>query len=336
MTWPPLIWALTDDRPGNTNQVLGVAEGLGWPFQVKRLRFGPPAGLPNALLAASLLGVSRDARRELQPPWPAVAIAAGRRGAPVLRWLKRRQPALLAVQLMWPGSARGLDLVAVPEHDAVAGRPGVVRILGGPHRITPDRLRAAAAAWAPQASHLPRPWIACLIGGSTRRRAFTAADAAGLAREASRLAGERGGSLLITTSRRTTPDCVRALAEAIEAPHRLDRWAPDGNDPYLSVLGSADAVVVTADSVSMCIEACATGRPVFVFHPAAGVAAKVARLHRRLTELGHLHALGAPWPEQVPTAPNPAAVVATAIRRRFAGPIGAPGRPAVARSARTL
>ena len=31
------IWALTDDRTGNVNQVLGVAEALNMPFEEKKI-----------------------------------------------------------------------------------------------------------------------------------------------------------------------------------------------------------------------------------------------------------------------------------------------------------
>jgi mitochondrial fission protein ELM1 len=327
---PPRVWLLADDRPGNFNQALAVAEALGWPFTVKPIRYGPLARLPNALLGDSLRGLSATPRAALAAPWPELTIGAGRRTAPVARWLKRQQPALFHVQLMWPGSARGLDLVAVPAHDGRAGRQGVLATAGPPHRITPERLAAAAAALAPRLAGLPRPYVACLVGGSSRRMRFTPDDALALARQVDALAGGRGGSLLVTTSRRTGAACSAALAGALAAPRLLHRFSGAADNPYLGLLGAADAVIVTADSASMCVEACASGKPVFLFRPAAGVSAKLARLHRWLEQAGHLRALGAPWPERCPPPPNPAASVALAIRERLMGPIGArPGRAVV-------
>ena len=330
---------LADDRPGNVNQALAVAEALAWPFLVKRVRYGPLARLPNRLLGASLIGLTGAARAALAPPWPELVIAAGRRSAPVARWLKRRAPDVFLVQLMWPGSARGLDLLAVPAHDDLGNeRPEVVRTVGVPHRITPERLAAAAQELAPRLSDLPRPRIACLVGGSNRAVRFRPSDALRLAHEASALARARGGSLLVSTSRRTGEPCTAALARAIDVPRLLHRWSPDAapaDNPYLGLLGAADAVIVTADSASMCSEACASGRPVFLFRPEGGVAAKLARLHRALEAAGYLRPLGAPWPEHCPPPLDPAAVVAAAIRDRLAGPIGAGGRQAVASTAQT-
>ncbi len=332
---PPRTWALTDDRPGNVNQVLAVAEALGWPFAIKALGFGPLARLPDALLGASVLGLTPTARALLAPPWPELVIAAGRRSLPVARWLKRRQPAAFLVQLMWPGSAKGLDLLAVPAHDRAADRPQLIHTQGVPHRLTPARLAAAAEALRPRLEGLPRPWIACLVGGSNRSVRFTPADAAALGRQASALAGSRGGSLLVTTSRRTGAACTRALAAALEVPHLFHQWSAPGVDtrsdnPYVGLLGAADAIIATADSASMCTEAAATGKPVFLFRPAAGVGTRLARLQAALEEQGRLCALGGPWPERCPPPLNPAAAVAEAIRARLAGRISAATRPAVA------
>ena len=326
---------LADDRPGNVNQALAVAEALGWPFTVKSIAYGALARLPNALLGASLLGLGAASRDALVPPWPELVIAAGRRTAPVARWLKRRQPAALVLQLMWPGSARGHDLVVVPAHDERAEQAGVLGIAGTPHRITPQRLAQAARALAPRLQDLPRPYIACLVGGSTRHTRFTRGDALELARQANTLARGLGGSLLVTTSRRTGEVCAAALARAIARPRLLHEFAPAGDNLYLGLLGAADVIIVTADSASMCAEACGSGKPVFLFRPAAGASAKLTRLHRWLAQAGHLRPLGAPWPQRCPPPLNPAASVAAAIRERLLGPIGAASAAAVASAPRT-
>ncbi|HEX5079729.1 MAG TPA: mitochondrial fission ELM1 family protein [Geminicoccaceae bacterium] len=304
---------LTDGRPGHDHQALGVAEALGWPFVVRPIDYGPLARLPNALLGRSIRGLTSRARDALVPPWPDLVIGAGRRTAPPARWLKRRHAGTVLVQLMWPGSARDLDLVAVPEHDRVADRPGMIRTLGTPHRVTRTRLAAAAEGLVPLLTDLPRPRIACLVGGARRGMPFTPADAAAFARRARRLAQARGGSLLVATSRRTGPACEAALADGLEGPRLLHRFGA-GEDRYLAILGSADAVVVTADSASMCSEACATGRPVFLDVAQKAGLSKLTALHRRLEQLGYLRPLGAPWPTALPPPLDPAATVAAAIR----------------------
>ncbi|MDH3661479.1 MAG: hypothetical protein OEU92_15860, partial [Alphaproteobacteria bacterium] len=50
------VWMLADDRPGNVNQALGLAEALGEPFVVKTVGYSQLARLPNWLLPANLSG----------------------------------------------------------------------------------------------------------------------------------------------------------------------------------------------------------------------------------------------------------------------------------------
>jgi mitochondrial fission protein ELM1 len=49
-------------------------------------------------------------------------------------------------------------------------------------------------------------------------------------------------------------------------------------NPYISVLAASDVLLVTADSISMISEACATQKPVYIF-PLAGFSRKLSVLH---------------------------------------------------------
>jgi mitochondrial fission protein ELM1 len=282
------VWVLADDRAGNVAQCLGVAEALGLPFVVKNVRYTRLARLPNALRGASLLGVTAETRALLCAPWPRLVVAAGRRTAPVARWIKRRCGARL-VQIMdpGPGGRDDFDLIAVPSHDGRALAGGnVLSITGAPHRVTAATLAAGAEAWRARFAHLPRPWIGVIVGGSTRHRVFTPDMARALGQRAAALAGAAGGSVLVTTSRRTTPDAEAALLAAIPEPRYVHSWSAGGDNPYFGFLALADALVVTGDSVSMACEACATPAPVYIFAPDEMVVPKHARLHAQLYDGG--------------------------------------------------
>ena len=207
---------------------------------IKTVGYGQLARLPNWLLPANLTGLTPATRETLCPPWPDLVIGAGRRTARVGRWIKQQHPDVSLVQLMWPGSAESFDLIAVPEHDCVPDDPVLMRTLGPPHRLTPERLQRSAEEIAPRLESLPRPYVACLVGGASKHAAFTAGDARSLIAGAKNLAAERGGSLLVTTSRRTGEVCTAALAEALdeapETPHWLHRWRREGDNPYLGML----------------------------------------------------------------------------------------------------
>lgn len=284
---PTPIWVLADDRAGNVSQCLGVAEALGLPYEVKAIRYDRLGALPNALRGSGLMGVRDESRALLVPPWPRLVIAAGRRTAPVARWIKRRSGAFL-VQIMDPGfpGRSDFDLIAAPTHDNPQADSRVLPIIGAPHRVTPARLEAEAAAWRDRFAHLPRPWVAVIVGGATRRKPFPVEMAAALGRRVADLAAVSGGSVLLTTSRRTGAAQERALAEALPEPRWLHLYSQGGDNPYFGFLALADAIIVTGDSVSMCCEACAAPAPVFIWAPEGWVAAKHARLHASLFEGG--------------------------------------------------
>ena len=103
----------------------------------------------------------------LTPPWPDIVIAAGRQSVAPSLWVKRASGGKTRViQLQNPGIAwRHFDLIVTPEHDRLRGN-NVISTRGSLHRVTPAVLSRNAEKWAPVFSHLPRPYIAVLIGGS--------------------------------------------------------------------------------------------------------------------------------------------------------------------------
>ena len=314
----PLIWVLADDRAGHANQALGVADALGLPYEVKSLEYWGLAKLPNILLGATFVHLSGDA---LAPPWPDLVIAAGRRTVPVARAIKRAADArCFLVQCMWPGAgASAIDLIAPPAHDSPRRRANMLRTVAAPHRITSAVLAEARREWQARVGTLPAPRLALLVGGSTAAHDFDAAAARALAGRVAALTQALGGSLMMTTSRRTSPAARDALTATLDPDHRFD---DDGDNPYLGYLAWADAIVVTGDSTTMCAEACATGAPVLIDAPDAITGLKHRALHRALYDRGLARPLdedAAAFVSQhtIPAPLDDAADVAAEIRRRL-------------------
>lgn len=299
------IWVITDGRAGNESQALGLAEAVAelLPAEITVKRIQMPLVLrPTWLRWLWRLGRPRwpgwpfaglaDRGRALAPPWPDLVIGAGGRSAPIAAAMRRiareRGEPLRAVQLMHPRMpASAFDLVLVPVHDDAVGS-NVIRTMGALNRVTPRRLRQAAEVWQERLGFLPRPRVAVLIGGPSWSARFGRRAAAQLTRGLKRLA-EAGAGMMITPSPRTPPHLVEELRDSL-APH-LERgsawlWSGEGENPYFGMLGLADAVVVTEDSVSMTSEAAATGRPVLV-SPIDRVSKRIARFHAVMREAGY-------------------------------------------------
>ncbi len=265
-------WLLMGHRTGDNAQVLALGEALGWPFEIKRFVYVPYEKVVNLPVLSTLAGIVKESSSPLNPPWPDLVITAGRRNEPIARWIRKQSGGVTRlVHLGRPWAAiERWDLVVTTPQYRLPDHPNVLHNSTPLHRVTPARLAEEAARWEPQVRSLPRPRIAVLAGGPSGPYPFNAESGARLGRMASAHVGERGGSLLVTTSARTPVDTADALFAAISVPSYRYRWAPNRENPYYGLLGLADEIIVTADSISMMTEACATWKPVYLYDTGLG------------------------------------------------------------------
>ncbi|MFN2329433.1 MAG: mitochondrial fission ELM1 family protein [Chromatocurvus sp.] len=300
----PAIWLIDAYRAGERRQVRALAtaasDALGWPCRTLQLGYRQNVFWPHLLRQASLTGVQRADRQKLSAPWPDLVITTGVRNEPVGRWLRQASGGhtrYVHVGRPW-GRLQDFDLLVttpqyrVPQHHSVLHNDLTL------HDLTAEGLARSAAAWGPRFADLPRPWIGVLVGGDSGPYTLGPRAADRLLDQAMEAATRCGGSLLIATSARTAAAVHarlrRRLTDASAAcPHYLYCWAQDesrgsgegsrkgsgegssggsGDDsgkshgnPYPGILALADAFVVSADSIAMLSEACATGRPVAMF-----------------------------------------------------------------------
>lgn len=266
---PGPVWVLADDKLGHTTQSLGLADALGWPYEVKELRFTPLNRLSNRLLGASLLALDRGRSAPLVPPWPALVIATGRRAVPVARWIGRRGGGRTRlVQLGRKGADRAddFDLTVTCAHYGMPPHARRVETLAPLAAMTERRVQAAAARWRDLFGDAPRPHLALLVGGTSALHTLDAATAARMAGAVSRFAAAAAGSLYVVTSPRSGAAASAAMRAALATNDRIYEWrAGDPDNPYLGCLAVADVLVVTGDSESMLAEAAAVSTPLYIY-----------------------------------------------------------------------
>jgi mitochondrial fission protein ELM1 len=264
----PRVWVLLGKGAGGNAQMCNLADALGWPYEKKRLFYNRFERVPNLVLGASCLSVDRRKSSALEPPWPDLVIGASRRSASVARWIRKQSGgrARLVHLIHTQAPLDRFDLIVTTPQCCLPELPNVLHNVGPVNHYAQERLMSAAERWTPRLQELPRPFVVLLVGGNSSTYDFDADTARRLGREASELARSRGGALLVSTSPRTRPAAAEALCRAIEAPSYIYRWQPDDPDnPYAAFLALADSLIVTADSASQLIEACATGKPVHLF-----------------------------------------------------------------------
>ena len=280
----PLVWVLHDGKPGMASQALGLAEATGFPFVEKQLSVNRPwAWLPPQLWLAPLR-VASEGDVRLAPPWPDLVIGCGRHSAmPALAIRRASGGRTFAAQVQDPRIGRGkFDLLFVPEHDRLRG-PRVVVTRGAIHRVTPVRLTEQGRRF-PGLAGLPRPILGVLIGGANRSYRLGLDRLAAIAEAIAAILRAIGGSAVVTPSRRTGAAGLALLRQQLVGlPAEI--WDGTGDNPYYAYLAAADALLVTADSVSMVSEAAATGKPVHIIELEGGDA-KFARFHAAMREAG--------------------------------------------------
>lgn len=264
----PVVWMIDAYRAGERGQVRALVDALDWPCETKVLAYRKAVFWPHLFGRASIAGITADSAAQLTPPWPDLVVTSGVRNEPVCRWIREQsggRTRFVHVGKPW-GPLDSFDLVITTPQYRVPDHPNVLNNTLTLHSITAQSLAQAKEEWREAFAALPAPYFAVIVGGDSGPFTLGPRAAARLGREASRLAQSQRGSLLVTTSSRTRDSAVAALRDAITVPHHFHRWeAGAAANPYKGILAWADQLIVSADSIAMLSEACATGKPVKMF-----------------------------------------------------------------------
>lgn len=219
-------------------------------------------------------------------------IAAGSGLAPAQMLLARETGAKSVVIMNppFPYSLTHYDLAIVPAHDGrrVPGR--AFRCVVMPSGLKSLDRGADVEALRTKLGKEDPPRTAVFIGGATRGYDLTVSGAEKLCTALKRSAS-RAGDYMITTSRRTPPAVDRFL-KSVLAQHsrcRLLVVANEENPSYAAggMMGLAELLIVTEDSLAMISEAVGAGKRVIVLSLGEGeLPAKHYRFHQILATRG--------------------------------------------------
>lgn len=315
------IWGITEGRRGHDVKIEGLAQALGGNLRMIHTCLPAPARW-LAPYAAAMRQAARDP--QIAPPFPDLVLASGRQAVPHARHIRKVANGKTFVAfLAHPHiGTRHFDFIWAPKHDRLTGR-NVISTLTGPHNLVPQKLAEAAAARRPHL--LPKDFrgevVVVLIGGPNSAFHFTQKQMTELSQKLATIATP-DRFLLVTMSRRSPPTYADILRAALPK-DRYYLWDNEGDNPYQAMLGLADYVVVTADSVNMIGEACVIGKPVYLFR-LPGQAGKFGRFHQAMIDEGLLHPFdgrleSAPpnfSGEAVNATPKIAAAIADAMQKK--------------------
>ncbi len=285
------ILILADDRPGTVSQSIGLAEEIGFEYEIIKLAYGFFSFLPNCLLGNSLLQLSSQSRREIKTLnyFPSLVISAGRRSAPIAFHLKNHSSyQTKIVQIMNPNlDFRKFDFVILPKHDEIdeSNFPNLITTIGALTKINKNIILSESEKFSSWFQNIAGTKIALLVGGSSKKTKFEKDSALNLARITSEIAKNMGATVLVSTSPRTNYELAETLKLNLKCDFKFFDWKKmGGENPYLAILGYADFFIITGDSVSMISECCSTGKSVYIFDEQKISSEKHRRFHKNLFE----------------------------------------------------
>jgi len=269
----PLVWILADPKPGHTTQSIGLADTLGWPYEIRDGGFPLWSKVTDRLLGPLTVDPSGQRRQVFHAPWPDLVISTGWSTGPIARWIAKQgdgRTSVIAMGRKGGDVATNFDLVATCSYVRYPPHERRIALSAPLCQVTPSRLQEAAAKFPDLFQGKPSPRIVVLAGGDCAQYEFDDATARRLGDDLAALARKHDGSVVVVTSRRTPPGAVSLLEASLRGDDKpvgeVHRWSANRSEnPYLGYLAGADVLVVTGESESMLAEACATGKPVYIY-----------------------------------------------------------------------
>jgi len=284
----PVVWLLTDRKPGHENQLRGLGNRL-------RVLCGAELHWLNCTehpvsLWRALLGLRPASVTSL--PSPALIIAAGSATHRLLLALRRFKKArtLVLMKPAFPGFL--VDARILPAHDGVAAKRRTL-LSDGPLNAIPRMAR-----------RIEKPEALVLLGGPSAHYRF---DETGLLQQLHALMQAWPGWRWTLADSRRTPDSLRRQLAAMASPRvTVVSHEQTRSDWLMHTLAGCRAAWVTPESASMVYETLTAGLPTGVFDLPVQSPGRISRGLDELVEQERVHR----WPDHAPVmtpaaAPQP-------------------------------
>ena len=287
------ILVFVDKRTGNANQAIALANSISDQYDIVEVEYNRLAKLPNSILSLWPIHIKRSVLTQINKAnLPKVIISSGRRPAALAVHLKRLSKGKTKIiQIMKPNiRPEEFEMIILPQHDIFNKTlPNIVRIIGALNDVK-NRLGSSKQELKLMYPEL-KSFIAVVVGGSSKSFNFTKENGITLRDSVSRLSDSHSKPLFITFSRRTPEYTKKLFRKQFNFPHIIYDPADGTRNPYPAIIGTAEYIVTTTDSISMCCEAAATGTPIYAFCPENFKARKHRFFLQQLIDLGMIRRL---------------------------------------------
>jgi uncharacterized protein len=272
------VTILLDDKPGHSNQALSLADIMKLDHVIPiKLEYNYLSLLPTILLSNTCIHIKN--KTDILNIKSGIVISCGRRTSNVARFIKKNHPTVRIINIMWPELGyQDFDLIIAPFHDVINKKietNNICTIAGSISNITPDFLRLNLGKWQKFFQSYKAPFISLIIGGNTKNTKFTISHAEEIIDFALAIAKKHDATILCSFSRRTPKNIKEFISNQLSAKHYIfDPTENDSENPYVGLLAISNIIIVTGDSISMCVDACSAGKIVYIYDDKKLIAAK--------------------------------------------------------------
>ncbi len=289
---PLRVWILSDGRAGHYNQARGIVRALARfrAVEVDWVEMHLRAGLLRSLLRGlvnrrgglrSIALLHLFYRFHLPATRPDLIVSAGGKTSFANTWLAQ----VLGVPNFYAGSLRRIHpecFTAVLTLEAGGDSARFLQVKLPPGAVDPEELVQAAARFRAATGEPAQRYWTLLLGGDGAGYRFREPDWQRLARLLQRLARQQGVRWLVVGSRRTGRRAQTLLQQNLSADsvQAMYWFGQDADFSMDAVLGLAERIMVTEDSMTMLAEAIYAQKPVHSLQPQQ--AAPTVRYERAL------------------------------------------------------
>lgn len=249
------IWVFSDSIKGHEVQSVALANKLSDEISLFHCTIRQPwlSFAPRILPRFGKNIIWEKDKPDVSQP-PQIIITCGRRMAAIGKYYKR----LLAckhIQILNPGdNPKKYDLLICPEHDEIKG-DNVITTQGSLHGIS-----VASLAKIKCSDVINTIKNITLFIGNPGKLFFQEMDKLAFNMDKH----YPNHKVIICGSRRTPKKQHEQIKNSFKQAQLIWLSDNDGENPYLKFLACSDVIVVTADSINMVSEACATDKAVIV------------------------------------------------------------------------
>jgi hypothetical protein len=283
------ILILADERVGTYSQAVALAKESGINYEIIFLEYNYLKIIPNLFFSQSLLRLKKNSIKKLQALnyIPKYIISAGRKSAPIAIFLKKNYNFLpKIIQIMRPEiNFNKFDFVIVPEHDEPKSPypKNLILTIGALTKIEKNVAEKTHQEFLNKLQNLPKPIIALLIGGSSKKTKFSLKSAEELINQALLIKNNMNATLIIVNSRRTDFEINNFIKKITEKNCVFcDYNEVKNNNPFNLIINFADFFIISGDSVSMISDCCSTGKSVFIYDDGIISSKKHQKFHKIL------------------------------------------------------